>query len=864
MGIRGILILFFSLIFYHSFSQTNSLKGKVLTNDKPQTNVIVNLKDSLGSTLHFQFTDSNGEFIFDLQAANIRQDLYLEVRKMGYETMRLSVFPYQNEYIFSLRESSQLIDEVLIKKRLVEQSGDTIRYDVNHFADNLDRSIGDVLRKIPGITISKTGKISYNGQEISNFYIDGDDLLQDRYALGSRIIPHDIISRLEILTKHEPVKLHRDKNFSNKVAINLLLKDDAKLQKSLELDLGLGLPKLYDFNLNSLVFNRKIKTLNTLRANNSGIQLADELESQTTNVRKTSAYLKKANKYLDLNVFSEPQIDYERYYFNQSASLSLNGLKNLGKNFQARSSINLWRDKDVFQVINERKYFFADSLNYFENNDLVKKPFKSKMNVSLSRNEENRYFENNSQFAYESFQSSAKNIFNDGYSEGNIASNFYFFENNLRILRAINADKKLEIYYDLTLQNNPQSFQDNRQNQLINQQFESPLFFTQLKVGAELWNKKNYRLSLYGLVDYMGQSLKTDLEGYPDNSSEIKQNKLKLNEQNYGILPQLALFFNSFSMNVELPIYYRDITFENRLKKSSSKILERVLVEPLIQIGYKWNQDDIQLNYSLKNNIGDILNLQQEGIYNSFNRFQLGSSYLPLGNVQFWNLRYTISKPLSFFIGSISGFREHVNSNSLADQNLSTNSIENSIVKEDNNMYRHGVKLRLSKYFPNLKSGVKINPQYYYIDAINFYQGKQFKANSKNFEIDYQLDFPKFWNLKIDFNGDFTQTSNFKKNRLLRFENKVLVTKEFTTKLFAELGYSNYSFDSKDYGKNNYSFLDISAIFKTKNVEFCIRVPNILDVKDYQLIYLDPNYSSTFHYQLRGRYVTANAIFNIF
>src|SRR3546814_12824700 len=79
------------------------------------------------------------------------------------------------------------LSEVEIKsKPIIRNIGDTLSYNIDSFAKNEDRSISDVIKRLPGMEVNENGKIKFNGQDISNLYIDGDDLLDEKYALGTR------------------------------------------------------------------------------------------------------------------------------------------------------------------------------------------------------------------------------------------------------------------------------------------------------------------------------------------------------------------------------------------------------------------------------------------------------------------------------------------------------------------------------------------------------------------------------------------------------------------------------------------------------------------------------------------------------
>lgn len=72
---------------------------------------------------------------------------------------------------------------------------------MSRFTEAQDRSIADVLRKMPGIEVAKSGEIRYNGQPINNFYIEGLDMLDGRYGQATNnIAPQDVAS-VEVVEK---------------------------------------------------------------------------------------------------------------------------------------------------------------------------------------------------------------------------------------------------------------------------------------------------------------------------------------------------------------------------------------------------------------------------------------------------------------------------------------------------------------------------------------------------------------------------------------------------------------------------------------------------------------------------------------
>jgi hypothetical protein len=106
------------------------------------------------------------------------------------------------------------------------------------FAQPQDRSIADVMSKMPGLEIKPNGQIEYNGMAINKFYIEGLDLMGNKYALASNNLNRRHVKSVEILKNHQPIAALRGKSFSEQAAINLVLEDNAKWHLTGTADLG--------------------------------------------------------------------------------------------------------------------------------------------------------------------------------------------------------------------------------------------------------------------------------------------------------------------------------------------------------------------------------------------------------------------------------------------------------------------------------------------------------------------------------------------------------------------------------------------------------------------------------------------------
>ena len=123
-----------------------------------------------------------------------------------------------------LQEKATEIKEVKLKTKLITKRGDTISYDLKSFESKADRSLADVLKKIPGIEVNKDGSILYQGEPINKFYVNGKDLMEGSYGLINNSLPKDAVQKVEVLENHQPVKILQDKLSSENAAINVQLK----------------------------------------------------------------------------------------------------------------------------------------------------------------------------------------------------------------------------------------------------------------------------------------------------------------------------------------------------------------------------------------------------------------------------------------------------------------------------------------------------------------------------------------------------------------------------------------------------------------------------------------------------------------
>ncbi|MDE6335812.1 MAG: hypothetical protein K2L34_04500, partial [Muribaculaceae bacterium] len=121
------------------------------------------------------FTDENGKFQMWVQSEC--DSVILKASSVDIEPTQITVPNRTGNYEIIVGNRVVELKEVVVKSKKVYSQGDTINYNVSSFLSQTDQSIADVLKKMPGITVSDAGQVSYQGKPIKNLYIEGLDLM---------------------------------------------------------------------------------------------------------------------------------------------------------------------------------------------------------------------------------------------------------------------------------------------------------------------------------------------------------------------------------------------------------------------------------------------------------------------------------------------------------------------------------------------------------------------------------------------------------------------------------------------------------------------------------------------------------------
>ena len=169
-----------------------------------------------GKVLSFAVTGADGTFQLKKTAGLER----ITASFMGFKTVSIPAGQFKDGQQIRMEAGGFQLKEVAVTAERIKESGDTLTYSVGGFKQAQDRSIADVIGKMPGLEVKASGAIEYQGKPINKFYIEGMDLMGSQYALASENLSADKVKEVQVLENHQAIKSLRDVSFSEQAAIN--------------------------------------------------------------------------------------------------------------------------------------------------------------------------------------------------------------------------------------------------------------------------------------------------------------------------------------------------------------------------------------------------------------------------------------------------------------------------------------------------------------------------------------------------------------------------------------------------------------------------------------------------------------------
>lgn len=833
-------LLSFIVIFCFHFSNSQNIKGFV--------------KDTLQNPILFanvqidqnnKFTQTNTEGFFSISIQNIEFPIKLKISHLSFESKEIKIENFEQLEIVLSKRVTKLKEIVLSSKAFdIIEKNDTLKYNLKQLLNGSEDKLKDILEKLPGLSIDDNGKIRYNGKQINNLLIDGDEFFNDNHQLATENITSEMIEKIEFLKNYQKFSTINGFESNGITALNIGLNEKFKniLKGSSENEIGYN--KQYKSHNNIYNFGKKTKLNLLANANNTNYSLLSVVDFINLNKdtgKKIIGEINTSGLILDDELppflFSNDDAktkDLKNYTLNYTHKI------NTKKRTEFTSIFN---KLNVIQETNSVQTFFQ------ENSPNILKTNKNKGSSLFFSNKftfENK-INKNTFFNLNSYLHYSKNRQTD-----DLLNLFSTFENKFlnknkidNLLIGLNTTIKTKlsskslfetiIFTDFEKNDNYRFISSNE----ILTQFNSSLnnleqntvfsiFSLGIKSGITIKQKKgSFNMFLKSIVE------NENLNNYSLNHSIYNFETHFIKSNNSLILKYSNNLKGKFKYDLGLEALNNNFNVTNKFKNTINSIL------PTINLTYVLNEKiNATLGYDEKINNPSIYNFLEANIIQDYrtilNASNLSNEKLKSKNIQF-NMAYTNIKSNIFSVFNII----YTNNNLIIGKifnNTNLVTIESfDYLNTDNSTY---ILYVLDKKFYKIPFGINL-------ESLNSFISRNTIVNNinsinKSNQNKINFGFKSFFkNNDINFNVGIEYTSNLTENEILKTKNKFqrlnpnlkLNGLVLNDKINWSLNSNYYLYKNTAFTNNNIFDLGFKLLYKNNTIDYFIKGNNILNIR---------------------------------
>ncbi len=868
-------IAFFILILIGSPAKGQTIMQGKVTDERghgvPGANILI-VKDFVQPTLLFYtLSDEDGSFVL---RNNLSQDsLCVVVKGFNLRTIQRKVPNRSGTLNFTTREEAIQLKEVTVKSQRVWGGKDTINYLVNSFKDKSDLTIGDVLKKLPGIHVNPSGSIEYQGVPINKFYIEGLDLMKNRYGIATNNISPDDVATVQVLEHHQPVRALEKMKHSDQAAINLRLKDTAKGLFSLIAQLGVGYDDggLGEIELIGSYFTRKRQHLGIYKGNNDGKDIESEMQEHNADA--------SADLLTHLISPTPPYIGKSHYYDNRSHILTSNNLIKDHRGNEWNIGLFYFNDGEQRNSSSRTTYLLPDGKA-----NIINEMLSSSTEANRLAGDVSYHLNNADRYVAETFKARMEWLKGDGSVGGEEPVDQRTKYKGVEIANRLHWIAKSDEYTGWEL-NSTLEFRNTPQDLFVTPGLFSDLFdpsteglhqhidFTRFEtqntaamLTALMLGKIRISPSIVANVTYDRLSSQLQPVSPGKFTSIPSDNDTYLLEVKAGASAIATYNSNAVHFQLYLPLLYNHRTL--RQKTQDLKLqADKCIFEPSAKLSFNWKRWDWGINYLLLNSHAGIEQLYSGRILTDYRNLSL---YEPAWNdnrMHRTGIDIHYKHVYDLFFASLKASYSRYTATMLYGQTF--DGVLSRITAQEADTYGDVIQagLGLSKGFDWKKINLEWQTQWIRRNSPILRQEQLVRYTSDAWAMEGKLYIAPFRFLSVNLSESWHKSWNRQQGgerfpALSTLNTQANMDISLPGNWSASLTYSNY-YNSQAQGQQSFSLADVGVRYKWKTALFSVEWNNLFDVRSYTYASLNNLSEYYSEYLIRSSAILLKARFKI-
>lgn len=809
-------------------------------------------------------TDENGKFQMSVKSEC--DSLILKASGVEISPTQITIPNRSGSCEIVVDNRTVELKEVVVKSKKVYSQGDTINYNVSSFLSQTDQSIADVLKKMPGITVSDVGQVSYQGKPIKNFYIEGLDLMKGHYGIATNNIDPNNITTVQVLENHQDIKALKGLRPEEQASINLRLKEGVKGVFNLIATIGGGYGDegLWNNSAIATYFRRNSQFLATYKGNNTGEDLSQELYSFDNDYSRTS-------NISTISMPLAPGIDKRFYYFNRSHNATFNNVYRVGKSGEFGINAAYLNDRDTRQSHSETTNYLPDGgMNTVdEMMNGIARMQKAYGDLAFMNNGDENYLKEQLKFDWSTTDADSRIVAGGDNVSQTGKTDTYRLLNKFHMTHRNSSDRGFEISSLFNMEKRPHSlsvspnlFPDIIPGDMLYQHVDFRNISTENRAGLlSVFKVGNFTLHPSAIVNYHHNSLESRLDA--------TNNDLTLDYLDAGVGAEMMFSTRKIHASLYLPLKYRLFRLNNRLDGNITD-KNRFRVEPSLNFTYKFNSSHNLKASSMLNYMTPSIETLYSGhiltSYRQLSAYDVAGLYE--GMNQFYSLGYDFKNILSmsFAGGEVSWNRQSPEVlygsyyDGIVHRTISRRTSENGDMIS--------AKIHASQGFDwrRLKIGASVTYSYY--DSPLLVQNEVLRYSGNSIGVNADISLTPFKWLGISYQGNYSQSATQQKGYdrfpwLRTVTNKASL--DFTIPGGVTLTTSLYHYyNNFNDGDESFILLNAEAKYTIKRFSLTLSCDNLLNRKSYIYSSLSALTESKAIYNIRPRSVLLKIRFRIF